>query len=356
MTTEDHAFDRNLLGELSIEELVMPRRLGSALVSATGDDRWKEFHAELIVGGKSNLTFELTSEAGSLILRRPPAGTLLPSAHDVMREVRAQRALLGTAVRVPMIVHSDPDGEILGVPFYVMEKVPGMVIRDVLPRALVDSVDERRRLSHELIGTLALLHSIPPDSVGLSRFGRPHGFVSRQIRRWESQWNRLGGVQVLEVDKLIQVLKVRATESRRVAILHGDYRLDNCLIDEGDPGRIAAVLDWEMSTLGDPLIDLGMFLFYWRNADDHDLRIVQSVTSHSGFPSREEMTERYVKMTGVGIDDLAFYLAFANFKFAIITRDVASRSVHGGLPNQNGDELTDVITECARVGLSLVGG
>jgi aminoglycoside phosphotransferase (APT) family kinase protein len=242
-------------------DLVRLDVVGPAIASETGDPRWAACKATLIAGGKSNLTFVLRSPAGELVLRRPPSGDLLPSAHDMGRETRVQQALAGSAVPVPEIVLHD-DGDLLGVPFYVMSKVPGHVVRDELPPGYADTAAQKRGIADALVDVLVELHSVDPASVGLSDYGRPEGFLERQVRRWTAQWERTATAPVPAVDELAARLARRLPSvPQRPAIVHGDYRLDNCLLDPHDPSRIAAVLDWELSTLGDPLTDVGMLLF-----------------------------------------------------------------------------------------------
>ena len=326
-------------------------RLSDEIVRTTGDKRWSTFSVAPIEGGRSNLTYALSSDAGELILRRPPTGNLLPSAHDVIREVRVQRALSASAVPVPKIILADEAGVFIGAPAYVMERVQGAVIREELPGGASDSVEWRRALSHELVETLAKLHSTSPRSVGLEDFGRPRGYVERQIRRWENQWSRLDGPVVPEMATLLDRLKTEMVESAQFSILHGDYRLDNCVISDGEPPMISAVLDWEMATLGDPLMDVGMFLFYWREPDDFDLEIVSTVTQLSGFPRRGDLISLYEELVGTHVENLSFYLAFAHFKFAVIARDVAVRSARTRDTRFPSGDPVELVTRCAQGGL-----
>ena len=231
------------------EELIRPDVLGPALARALGDPRWERMQASLIAGGKSNLTFEVTSEAGTVVLRRPPAGPLLPRAHDMGREARVQRALAATSVPVPVILLEDT-GELIGVPFYVMAKVDGYVVGDTLPAGYAESAEDRRGIADVLVDTLADLHAVDPGEVGLLDFGRPDGFGERQVRRWSDQWERSKSRDVPAVDELARRLRAHPPAGPGGAIVHGDYRLDNCLMSRRMPPAIAAVLDWELATLG----------------------------------------------------------------------------------------------------------
>jgi aminoglycoside phosphotransferase (APT) family kinase protein len=318
--------------------LTRPDLLGPVLSRVTGDDRWQQVEAELITGGKSNLTYLLRSPAGELVLRRPPSGAILATAHDMKREVRVQRALVGTGVPVPAIVFSD-DGDVLGVPCYVMTRVDGLVIRDRLPAGLADG--------------LAELHAIDPASVGLADFGRPAGFVERQVRRWRTQWEASADVPVPAVDELARRLAASIPASSAVSITHGDYRLDNCIVHARDPGRLAAVLDWELSALGDPLTDLGMFLFYWESGPRTAATLVTSIPYLPGFPSGAELAERWAERTRLPLVDLDWYRAFAHFKFAVITQGIKARVNASAMGGQDFGDLTRAVADTAEAGLAL---
>lgn len=336
---------------MSIVDLVRLDRLGPALVQATGDGRWRWLKATLITGGKSNLTFEVTSEAGAMILRRPPSGALLPSAHDMGREARIQQALAGTAVPVPKIVLQEASGDLLGVPFYVMEKVSGHVIRTQMPDGYAESPGEKLALSDTLVDVLADLHTLDPGTTGLDDYGRPHGYLKRQIQRWNGQWEKTKTHEVKAVDELGARLARLLPEHQRHSIVHGDYRLDNCLMALADPSRMTAVLDWELSTLGDPLTDLGLLLFYWRESGEFELTLAPSVTRHSGFPRRAHLAERYAQRTGAPIDDIAFYEGFAHFKFAVIAQGISARVAGGAMAGQNFGDLNEEVLRVAEEGL-----
>lgn len=331
--------------------LIRPDLLGPLLSQATGDDRWRQVDASLITGGKSNLTYLLRSAAGELVLRRPPSGVILATAHDMKREVRVQRALAGTAVPVPAIVAYD-DGGLLGVPCYVMARVPGLVIRNQLPTGFAAGQAERRALGYALADCLAELHAIDPAAVGLADFGRPDGFAERQVRRWRAQWEASASVPVPAVDELEARLAARIPASPAAAIVHGDYRLDNAIIDERDPARVAAVLDWELSALGDPLTDLGLFLFYWESGPSVAPALVTSVPHLPGFPSGAEIARRWADRTGLPLDDLDWYRAFGHFKFAVIAQGIKARITADVMGGQDFGDLTSAVADTAEAGLA----
>jgi aminoglycoside phosphotransferase (APT) family kinase protein len=333
------------------EELVHPARLGAALVRATDDERWAAPEVELIRGGKSNLTFWVRSDAGELVLRRPPTGELLPSAHDMRREARVQLALAKSDVPVPRIVLVD-DGELVGVPCYVMEKMAGHVVRDTLPDGFADTQEARRQLAFGFIDTLTALHAVDFDEVGLSDYGRPQGHLARQVRRWNGQWEKSQTREAKEVTELGLRLSDLTNEQRRSSIVHGDYRLDNVVLKATDPGTVVGVLDWELSTLGDPMTDLGLLSLYWRSEDDPVLSLIPGVTHLPGMPKREELLERYASATGETLDDFALYEAFAHFKFAVITQGVLVRSRAGAAAGQDFGDLDDEVQLLGARGLS----
>jgi aminoglycoside phosphotransferase (APT) family kinase protein len=334
------------------ETLMRLDRLAPALSEAMNDGRWDDAEGVLIAGGKSNLTFELTSAAGQLILRRPPSGDLAPSAHDMGRETRVQRALGPTSVPVAKIILEDKTSDLIGAPFYVMEKVHGHIIRGTLPAQYADTAKEKAGLAFALVNVLADLHAVNYEQVGLGTFGRPNGFLQRQINLWTNQWDASpkNGSQAL--DSLASALKKKIPENPRHTIVHGDFRLDNCLMNLTDPTQISAVLDWEMSTIGDPLTDLGLFLFYWRQSGEPESAITPTVTTMLGFPSRGELSAHYAERAKVQIKDLAFYEAFAHFKFAVIANGIAHRVAAGSMAGQDFGDLTGEIIRTAEDGLS----
>jgi aminoglycoside phosphotransferase (APT) family kinase protein len=335
-----------------VGSLIRPDVLGPLLCRITEDDRWRDVRAELIAGGKSNLTYRLLSSAGELILRRPPSGSILPTAHDMKREVRIQRALADTAVPVPAVILSD-DGALLGVPFYVMAKVPGLVIRDMMPEGFASTYPEREALGYALADCLAALHTVDPTEVGLGDFGRPDGFTERQVRRWLKQWEASADAPVPAVAALASRLLASIPPSPAATIAHGDYRSDNCVIDDRDPGRVAAVLDWELSTLGDPLTDLGLLLFYWEAGRRVAPTLVPGVVGLPGFPSGSGIARRWAERTGFSLDDLDWYVAFAHLKFAVIVQGIKARVTAGVMAGQDFGDLLAAVADTAEAGLAL---
>ncbi len=331
-----------------------PAVVGPYLSDALGDDRWRDLQVTLIAGGKSNLTYRLDSPAGSVILRRPPLGHVLPTAHDMVRGHTVMSALDGTAVPVPAMLHLCRDAEVLGQPFYVMQRVEGHVCREDLPAGYADEPAQRRAVGEALVEVLAALHEVRPADVGLGEFGRPEGYLERQVRRWVTQWDatRIDGHDAL--DALAADLAAQVPQTQRHTVVHGDYRLDNTILDPAAPGRIAAVLDWEMSTLGDPLADLGVLLGYWSQADDSGARtaatVVPAATVLEGFPSRAEVAELYAARTGLDLTPLPWYAAFAAFKLAVVCAGIVARVRGGAMVGPGFDGIEERIGPLVEIG------
>ena len=335
------------------ENLTRLDLVGPALARAMKNPGWERLEASLVSGGKSNLTFELTSDAGEAVLRRPPDGPLLPRAHDMAREARVQRALAGTPVPVAAILLEDT-GELIGVPFYVMEKVDGYVVRDTLPAGWAESAQDRHAIADVLVDTLADLHAVDPAGVGLSGFGRPSGLGERQVRRWGDQWERSKSRDVPAIDELARRLRADPPKGPGGAIVHGDYRLDNCLMARVMPPAVAAVLDWELATLGEPLADLGLFLFYWREPGEHKPAMTPAPSMLPGFPPRSYLAERYAKRTGADLRDLTSWVALAHFKSAVVAQGIAARVQAGSMAGQEFGDISAEVDRIAAEGLALL--
>lgn len=335
-----------------------PGVVGPYLATVLADERWREVDVDLIAAGMSNLTYVVTPTAGpggrddeaAVILRRPPTGAVLATAHDMAREHRVVSALGGTPVPVPRTLHLCTDTEVLGAPFYVMERVVGVHVVDELPAGYAETPAQRRRLAEGLIDVLADLHAVDPAAVGLSDFGRPEGFLARQVRRWTTQWEATRDRDRPELDALAARLAATVPETRRTGIVHGDFRLDNCLLDPEVPGRVRAVLDWEMSTLGDPLTDLGMLFVYWPQAGEDRGVALSPVTTLPGFPTRAEVAEHYAARSGTDLGDLSWYAGFAYFKFASILAGIVARSAAGAMAGKDTAGYADKIDPCVRLG------
>jgi aminoglycoside phosphotransferase (APT) family kinase protein len=277
--------------------------------------------AELIPGGRSNLTYTVTDGARTWVLRRPPLAHVLATAHDMGREFRVMSALAGGPVPVPRTVLLCRDDTVIGAPFYLMEKVDGVVYRTAGDTAAL-SAQQARDLATKLIDVLARLHAVDIDAVGLSDFGRPDGYLERQVRRWRGQLDKSRSRDVPGIDELADRLAAAVPRSRDVAILHGDYRLDNVIVDQR--GDIAAVLDWEMSTLGDPLADVGLLLVYWDTPSAMD-----SVSTANGFPGGAEVAHQYATITGRDLAGLDWYIALGFYKLAVVAEGIYFRHSQG---------------------------
>jgi aminoglycoside phosphotransferase (APT) family kinase protein len=282
----------------------------------------------LVAGGRSNLTYVVTdAEDRRYVLRRPPLGNLLASAHDVGREHRVMAALASSPVPVPPVVGLETDETVNGAPFYVMPFVDGLVLRD--PEAVAHVGEPiRRAASESLVDVLATLHDVDPDAVGLGELGRKEGYVARVLHRWRGQWEQSKTREIPLVDEVAERLARSIPEQGRASIVHGDYRLDNVIVNPGD-GSVRAVLDWELCTLGDPLADVGMLLMYWTEPGDAFSPLFWAPTTAPGFPGRKEIAARYAARSGRDLSQIDYYIALAQWKAAVILEGVYARYTAG---------------------------
>jgi aminoglycoside phosphotransferase (APT) family kinase protein len=281
--------------------------------------------------GNSNVTFLLERGGERFVLRRPPRPPLPPSAHDMLREARVQVALERAGARVPHLLAVCDDESVLGVPFYVMEYLEGAVVTSVVPAAL-DSGDEQRRIGLELVDALTEIHAVDWASCGLEDFGKPTGYLERQIRRFAGLWEVNATRDLPAVEVLGAWLEGHRPESREAAVVHGEYRLGNVMLATERPARVIAVLDWELSTIGDPLADLGYLIATYTDATSPGTPLELSpVTGQGGFPNRAELAERYEERSGRSVSALAWYETLALWKASVFCEAIYGRWLKGEL-------------------------
>ncbi len=302
---------------------------------------------ELIAGGRSNLTFRVSgADGGRVVLRRPPISHVLPTAHDMTREHRVVTALYPTAVPVARTRGLCVDPAVNGAPFYVMEFVDGHVLRDAATAEACLDEAGRRRASESLVEVLAALHAIDVDTVGLGDLGRREGYLTRQLNRWHTQFDgsQFPGTERLGlIDRLYERLAGAVPPQGGVSIVHGDYRLDNTMLSAG--GAVAAVLDWEICTLGDPLADLGVLMVYWTDPGETSGVLGPAPTTVPGFASRSEVRALYGARTGRSLDQLDYYIAFAYWKIACILQGVAARYLGGAAGGDRSGGVETFVTQ-----------
>ncbi|MFI8828024.1 phosphotransferase family protein [Streptomyces sp. NPDC053431] len=304
--------------------------------------------ARLIEGGRSNLTYAVTDGTGRWVVRRPPLGHVLATAHDMKREHRVIRALHTTPVPVPEVITLCEDESVLGAPFYVMDFVEGTPYRSAAELAPLGA-ERTRAAVLGLVDTLVDLHAVDPAAVGLADFGRPEGFLDRQLRRWGKQLAASRGRELPGIDELHAALGRGLPDSPAATVVHGDYRLDNVLIGPDD--RIKAVLDWEMSTLGDPLTDLGLLVMYSTPLDLPNSPI-STTASAAGHPSSAELIERYAARSGRDTGALSWYTAFAWFKLAVILEGIHYRYTLGQTVGAGFDRIGELVPVFIEHGLT----
>ena len=310
-----------------------------------GIPRTGELRAELIAGGRSNLTFLVFDDASKWVLRRPPLHGLTPSAHDMAREYRVVAALQDTAVPVARAVTMRDDDSVLGAPFQMVEYVPGRVVRTGPELEALGDKETLNGCVDSLIEVLANLHAVDPAAVGLADFGKPSGYLERQVRRWGSQWELVrlpDDERDADVQRLHSALAQAIPQHSRNSIVHGDYRIDNTILDSDDATRVRAVLDWEMSTLGDPLSDAALMCVYRHPM--FDLVHADAAWTSPLLPSHEEMAHRYSVISGQPLAHWEFYMSLAYFKLAIIAAGIDYRARMGGSgPDNVGEAVAPLI-------------
>lgn len=286
-------------------------------------------------GGASNLTYLLRYPARELILRRPPAGTKAASAHDMAREHRIQAALKPVFPAVPTMVAFCGDAGVIGGDFYVMERVPGVIPRAAMPPEVGTDPALMRALGERFVDLLAELHAVDPAAAGLGGLGRGPGYVGRQVAGWSERYRRAKTWNVPSFERVMRWLEAEQPDDVAACVIHNDFRLDNLVLDAEDPLQVRAVLDWELATVGDPLMDLGSSLAYWVQADDGLAgRLFRRQPSHlPGMPTRAAIVARYGERTGLATDAWAFYEVFGLFRLAAIAQQIYYRYHHGQTRN-----------------------
>jgi aminoglycoside phosphotransferase (APT) family kinase protein len=304
---------------------------------------------DLVAGGRSNLTYRVTDAAHTAwALRRPPVSHVLPTAHDMAREFRILKSLGPTDVPVPVVAGLCEDNSVNGAPFYVMEFVDGFVLRD--GKTVQASIGEAQRhtAGESVADTLAKIHAVDIDAVGLGDFAKRDGYAERQLKRWLSQYEN-SPVDGLDTEAVVKEAHHRLAsnipEQRWTTIVHGDYRLDNVVV--GPDGNVRAVLDWEICTLGDPMADVGLLMVYWNEQGEQAVLAGVTPTAEPGFPDRAEMKEFYAKASGRDLESLDFWIAFGYWKLACILQGVYHRYVGGAAAGDRSaiDGLGDMVSE-----------
>ncbi|MBA2631189.1 MAG: phosphotransferase family protein [Thermoleophilaceae bacterium] len=287
--------------------------------------------AERVGEGHSNVTFLVRRGDKRVVLRRPPRPPLPPSAHDVLREARLLRALEATPARVPRVLAVGGDESVLGVPFYVMEEVHGTVLTSDIP-ALLDEPEHRGAIAHDLIDALAEVHAVDWRAAGLDGFGKPTGYLERQLRRFNGLWEHNKTRELPRVQEVERWLARNLPESPPATIVHGDYRLGNVMVADDLPARVVSIFDWEMATIGDPLADVGYLTITWIEADDRTdtmFSALTAVTRREGFPGRDELIARYEQASGRSVSSLGWYQTLALWKAAVFMEGNYRRSLAG---------------------------
>jgi aminoglycoside phosphotransferase (APT) family kinase protein len=289
---------------------------------------------ERIAGGHSNLTYRVRDASGSSwALRRPPLGKRLGSAHDMAREHKVVSALGASSVPVAPVVGLCEDEAVNGAPFYVMEFVEGPILRGLAEAAIFPDEGDRRAIGERVADTLVAIHAVDPDAAGLGDLGRKEDYVARQLRRWQGQWEKSKTRELAAIDRVHDRLAARIPEQGPASIVHGDYRLDNMILTPG--GEVAAVVDWELCTLGDPRADVGLLMAYWPDRDNAEIALGQPANLAPGFPTREELAARYAEGSGRDLSALDFFVALGYWKLAIILEGVYARYAAGGYGKVN---------------------
>lgn len=328
------------------------------LTAALGDgfDASAPLTVEQFHGGHSNLTYLLRFGEHEFVMRRPPFGPLALKAHDMAREYRILDAVHPVFPLAPRPFVLCEDESVIGSIFYIMERRHGLVVRSEEPIELDNRPAERRRVSEAMVGALAALHNVDISAPNLSALGKPAGFVQRQVSGWGERWLRSQTSNLPEMDMLATWLAAHLpSDAPRPTLVHGDFKLDNVMLDSGDPGRVVGVFDWEMCAIGDPLIDLGILLCYWVHTAKATQRdALTSVTNRPGWFTRAEILERYAAQTGFNLTNITFYEVFAVFKLTVVLQQIFFRYHQGQTDDPRFATLDERVEWLARIGAALL--
>ena len=305
--------------------------------------------AETVGEGHSNITYLIRREGGAWVLRRPPRPPLPPSAHDVLREAQLLLAVADRPVRTPKVLATCDDDAVIGAPFYVMERIEGDVITTAIPDPL-DVPEQRRRIADELIDALVEIHAVPWQECGLEGYGKPTGYLDRQLRRFGGLWEHNKTREVEVLDRVTAWLGEHKPESPPATIVHGDYRLGNTMYAPGTPARLVAIFDWELATIGDPLADVGYLTATYPEPGDDTMSLfnLAAVTTREGFPSRAELVERYEEESGRSMSELRWYQTLALWKSAVFLEGSYKRYVAGTTDDSWFGKLDEGVPEIAQ--------
>ena len=317
-------------------------------------DQGATIELEQFPGGHSNLTYLLRYGDDEFVLRRPPVGPVAPTAHDMPREFHLLSVINPCFPLAPKPVLLCEDAEIIGVPFYLMERRRGFIVRQNLEGTLKDNLELRRKLSERVIDTLVELHAVDIHKTGIVDIGKPEGLVGRQVRGWAERWQRSKTGELPEMEQVIEWLNEQMPkESPDATIVHNDFKLDNLMLDVTDPTRVVAVLDWEMTTVGDPLIDLGLVLTYWTMKGGGESSSLRAVTNGPGWMTRDEIIQRYESQTGRDLSRIVFYETFARFKVAVVIQQIYFRYVRGQTRDERFRNLDGLVSALAGEAIEL---
>jgi len=314
---------------------------------------------EQFPGGHSNLTYLIRYGSQEFVLRRPPVGPVAPTAHDMPREYKLLSLINPRFPLAPKPVLLCEDDSIIGVSFYLMERRRGFIVRFKVPSQIGENLESRRRLSEAVVDTLVALHGVDIYSSGILNIGKPQGFVTRQVHGWANRWQRSKTGEIPEMDQVINWLNERIPPETdlNATIVHNDFKLDNLMLDEHEPSRVVAVLDWEMCTVGDPLIDVGLLLTYWTmkggGKGGEQNSSLRAITNGPGWLRREEIIERYEKATGRDFSGIVFYETFARFKVAVVIQQIYFRYFQGQTHDERFRNFDQLVLDLAREALEL---
>lgn len=309
-------------------------------------------------GGSANLTYLVRFSSGGegreFVVRRPPLGQVAPAAHDMVREHKVLSRLYQGYAKAPRCWLLCEDESVIGAKFIVSERRSGVVIRDRFPQAMCRHEGLAVRSSNALVDAMAELHNVDPVVVGLADLGRPDGFVARQVSGWQQRWELAKHEDVVLVDQIFEALQASIPKPQRVSILHNDFKLDNCQFAADNPDAVTSVFDWDMATLGDPLIDMGTLLGYWPEPGDPEPRAVRAEGAGDEFPTRAEITARYAAVTGLDIANIWWYETFALWKTAVVLQQLYIRYRRGQTQDERFAALPERIPVLLDQALSLV--